>query len=416
MKPIARRHILFLTPSLPYPPNWGFGIRVYQFLRYLARRREVTLLTYRRPNEEDKISALEQLGVRVRTVKMPRAAETHKRRAQLVSLLSRSSYQSGCLHTAEMQQAINSLHSEHPIDLVHLESSQMAAYRFAPETTVLLDEHNIEYELLQRLGRSEKGMVRRLYNTVEYLKFRREEQRSWHQADGCILTSQREETILRGFAPRQRTAVAPNGVDIDFFTRSETAVEPDTLVFTGLISYRPNMDAAFYFIREILPLILRERPKTVFTVVGMGAPAELYRLAGPNVVITGEVEDVRPYVQRSSAFVVPLRMGSGTRLKVLEGLAMGKAMVSTSLGCEGISVCHGEHLLIADEPAVYARAVLQLLEHPDLRSRLGSAGRELVEHSYSWEAIVQDLEAFHTRILQERMRVPGAARSCLDTL
>src|SRR5207253_2743843 len=148
--------------------------------------------------------------------------------------------------------------------------------------------------------------------------------------DGCVLTSDREEAV-------------PNGVDIDYFQPTSDAVDADSMVYVGVTHYRPNVDAALYFIREVLPHVLRVRPSVRFTIVGGGAPEELQRLAGPNVVFTDTVPDTRPYVSRAAAFVVPLRMGSGTRLKVLEGLAMRRPLISTSLGCEGIDAVDGQH-------------------------------------------------------------------------
>ena len=142
---------------------------------------------------------------------------------------------------------------------------------------------------------------------------------------------------------------------------------------TGLMKYRPNVDGATFFVREILPRIVQVRPGATFYVVG-GEPApEVLRLAGPNVVVTGGVDDVRPYVHKAAVFVVPLRVGSGTRLKVLEGLSMGKPMVSTALGCEGIDVVAGEHLLVADQAAPFADAVLALMDDPARSRQLAPA-------------------------------------------
>ena len=265
-----------------------------------------------------------------------------------------------------------------------------------------MDEHNLEYELLQRMIYTERSPLRKLYNFSEYVKFKREEQRCWQRADACILTSEREQTILKAHLSGKPTHVAPNGVDIEFFQPSSSLPDPNSLVFTGLISYRPNTDAVIFFVKEVLPLIVQQRPKTVFSIVGMGAPDEVTRLAGPNVRVTGKVDDVRPYIQEASVFVVPLRMGSGTRLKVLEGLAMGKAMVSTRLGCEGIRVQDGKHLLMADEPATFAQATLNLMEDREKALHLGTAGRALVEQEYSWASIVQTMEDFHRQVLKSK--------------
>lgn len=390
--------ILFVTPYLPYPPMSGWRTRVYQLMRGLAGRHDVTLLSYRRPEHDADIVALREIAT-VHPVMHALTMGSDKRRDQLTSLLSPASYQWRRLRSTVMQQAISRLLAAERFDLIQVESSPMAGFDFGRETPVLIDEHNIEYELLYRLYQEERSPARKLYYRLEYTKFRREELRCWQRSAGSIFTSEREEQIFRGLLPNKPTITAPNGVDIDYFSPADEPADPDSIVFTGLMSYRPNVDAVLYFVREVLPLIVRSRPNARFTVVGASVPEEIRRLAGPNVAVTGTVPDVRPYLARAGAVVVPLRMGSGTRLKVLEGLAMGKAMVSTSLGCEGIDVADGDHLLIADEPPSLSRAILRLLDDPALGAALGRRGRALTEAHYSWPAIVATLEGFYDQVL-----------------
>lgn len=403
----ARLRVLVVTPSVPYPPIWGFGIRVLQFVRHLVGRgHHVTVLTFAGPEDARNVTAmLESVNgasaaggsLRVEVVPPPLSSKAVRRRAQAKSLLSPTSFQRSERSSPALQQRLDSLLGQQRFDVLQVESSQMFGLRFpaGPGAPLLiLDEHNIEYELLQRMYRGERSPLRRLYNWSEYLKFRREEQASWRRADGVLLTSEREEVYLRSLLPGVRCATAPNGVDVDYFTPSDVAPAPNNVVMTGLMRYRPNNDGALFFAREVLPLIHRQRPDVTFTVVGAGPPPELEAVAGERVHVTGQVEDVRPYIESAAAVVVPLRMGGGTRLKVLEGLAMAKPMVSTALGCEGIAVRDGEHLLIADAPDALAAAVLRVLEDTALASRLGAAGRALAASRYSWSAVVDGLESF----------------------
>jgi sugar transferase (PEP-CTERM/EpsH1 system associated) len=400
-----RLRILFVVPDLPYPLTWGFGIRVYQLMSRLAERHDISLLAHARPGEADKVRALQQVCSAVYTVPMPRP-RGGKRLAQALASVSPHSYQGSWLRSPHMRRAIRELTSRQQWDLLQVESSKLCPLDVPRAIPLLLDEHNVEYELLYRTFREERSAFRRAFAWLEYQKFRREEQRSWQWVDGCILTSDREASILRQHSPRTPAVVVPNGVDLDYFRPSSAALVPDHLVFTGLLSYRPNADAVIWFVNEILPLIRRVRPAVVFTVAGASAPPEVLRLAGANVAITGRVPDVRPYVLPASVAVVPLRMGSGTRLKVLEGLAMGKAVVSTSVGCEGIAVRDGEHLLVADQPEQFARRVLELLDDPRRRSILGTAGRALVERDYSWESVSERLERFYVEQLSARVHEP----------
>ena len=386
---------------------------MYQLVRELSRRNQVTLLTYGRENETpaaeaENIAALRAVGAEVHVVPPPRPLGG-KRGAQALSLLSPRSYQTASLRSSAMQDAVMRLLAGSAFDLVQVESSQMAAFDFGSNVPLVLDEHNLEYELLYRLYQGERAPGRRLYNWAEYVKFRREEQACWRQADACLLTSGREREILRGLLPDKPAVVVPNGVDIEFYRPSSAPVEPDSLVFTGLMSYRPNIDGVVYFVEEVLPRIHQVRPNVTLTVVGAGAGAEVERLAGPRVVVTGAVPDTREYFARAAAAVVPLRMGSGTRLKVLEGLAMGKPMVSTSVGCEGIHVRSGEHLLIADEAQALADAALRVLTDAGLAASLARQGRALVEREYGWAAITAQLEVFYHQVLSGRAVGPRAA-------
>ncbi len=407
---MERLRILIVTPSLPYPLIWGFGIRVYQIVKYLAQRHHVSLLAYAGPGDEDRVSALQRTGAVIHAVVRDESTTASKRRAQLTSLFSPASFQRQDLESNSMQAAIDRVLAAEPFDIIQVESTPMSGFDFGSRVPVLLDEHNIEYELLYRTFQTERSPVRKLYNWVEYRKFRGEERRSWTHSSGCILTSHREEAILRRYAPQTPTRVVPNGVDIEYFRPSPGRGDPNSIVFVGVMHYRPNVDAALYFIHEILPHIVRARPNAKFTLVGGGAPEELRRLAGPNVVLAGKVPDTRPYVSQAGVLVVPLRMGSGTRLKVLEGLAVGRPLVTTSLGCEGIEAAHGEHLLIADDPLDFARSVLRVLDDAELTASLGRQGRKLVEERYHWSSILRGLEDFMQRTARRRDPGSDAAR------
>lgn len=414
MPPGERLRILIVAPSLPYPPIWGFGIRVNQFLRLLARTHDVSLLTYEEPEEQDKVAAVEKLGVTVHTVLRPKSTERGKRRAQLSSIVSKLSYQRRSVHSRAMQAKLDELDAIDPFDVIQIESSQLAGFDFSPRSVLILDEHNIEYELLYRMYRTEGSPMRRFYNRLEFMKFKREEIRSWQNVSGCVMTSAREQKIVKTLAPDTPTIVGANAVDVEYFRPSATPRNRHALVMTGLMHYRPNIDGALYFVNEIFPLILASRPDMVFCIVGAGATDELKRLAGPSVVVTDTVPDVRPYVHDAAAFVVPLRMGGGTRLKVLEGLSMEKAVVSTSVGCEGIDVVHGEHLLVADDPRAFADAVLKVTADDDLAGRLGRQGRTLTEAHYKWEAVVDRLETFYRHLLADTAGRPPTARVPAD--
>ena len=250
----------------------------------------------------------------------------------------------------------------------------MTGFEFPRDRVLVLDEHNVEYELLRRVASTDHSMIRRLYHGLEQRKVKAEELRAWRRCDGCAVTSAKDEETVHRESPSTPTRVVANAVDLDGFAPSPVPVEPESLVFVGTMNFRPNADAVIHFVREILPLVRRSRPSATLTVVGQNVLPPVRRLAGPAVRITGLVDDVRPYVARASVVIAPLRVGGGTRLKVLEGLAMGKAVVSTTIGCEGLAVADREHLRIADTPEAFADCVVELMSDASQRERSGGPG------------------------------------------
>jgi glycosyltransferase involved in cell wall biosynthesis len=345
--------ILIISAQFPYPPRSGFAMRVLQLARRVADRHDVTLLSAARTADRPGIAALRE-ELRVEVVEREPLAPLAKRLAQLASTASPRPYACRAVFSHEMQQAIDALFARDAFDLVQLESSLLCAYAFPPATRLVLNEHNIEYEVFRRMHERERSPARRAFNRLEGARFRRFEQGWWRRLDGCAVTSEREARILSAHSPATPVAVVPNGVDVEHFRPATADVALRSLVFNGLLDYRPNLDAAHHLVDEIWPLVLARCPDARLEIVGRGHPADIRRLSRPGVVVTGEVEDVRPHLARAAVVGVPIRMGGGTRLKVVEGLAMGKAMVSTSLGCEGIAVDDGEHLRIADGAQAFA--------------------------------------------------------------
>jgi polysaccharide biosynthesis protein PslH len=393
----VRVRILVVSSHFPFPPRSGAETRIYHLVRGLARRHEVTLLSVSEPDDE---AGIEQLRSECDVEVVPRRQKSPRRGrvAQAASLTSSRPHHAQALQTPEMQAAIDRL-CRRPFSAVQLETSFLFGLRFPSETAVVLDEHNIEYELFERMGASDRSLPRRLFYRSQQQRCRSFEERSWRHASGCVLTSERDEAIVKAAAPETPTAVVPNGVDPDAFRPGTTEPESGPILFNGVLDYRPNLDAAVYLVDNILPLVRSLYPEARLTIVGRGHAADRDRLQRPGVTVTGEVPDVRPFLARAAVVVVPVRSGGGTRLKVVEGLAMAKPMVSTSIGCEGIDVVHDRHLLISDTAETFAASVVSLLNDPARGRALGEAGRTLVERYYSWERGVEILETFYERVL-----------------
>jgi glycosyltransferase involved in cell wall biosynthesis len=258
---------------------------------------------------------------------------------------------------------------------------------------VVLFAHNVEHMIWKRLKQMEKRAWRRALLEFEWRKVRRWEARTCGRVALTIAVSEVDRELLSANAPGVAVHAIPTGVDTSYFTPNGKVEAPTELVFTGSMDWYPNEDAILYFIDAILPLIRARLPRISLSVVGRNPTHRLLAAAArAQVRVTGTVEDIRPYVGAASVYVVPLRIGGGTRLKIFEALAMGKPVVSTNVGAEGLPLIPGTHFVEADEPGDFARAVVSLMGDPSRRRALGLAGRRLVEERYSWTQVGREFE------------------------
>jgi glycosyltransferase involved in cell wall biosynthesis len=308
-----------------------------------------------------------------------------------------------------LQQTLDRLLRARRFDVVNLEFTFLGHYdvRQAPpgETppAVVVDSHNIDYDLARQYARDSSSLFRRLYAEANWRKLRREELAIYREADGVYLCGPSDERRLLDEVPGVRTAVIPNAADLEYYQPCSNDPAPDgrTVVFFGHLSYPPNVDGVNHFLRDIWPRIAKAHSKARCKIIGGQPPPSLLALAGPRVEVTGFVQDLRPHLAAAAAVVVPLRQGGGTRLKIVEAMAMGKAIVSTTLGAEGIQAVPGRDILVEDQPANFGDAVNRLLAEPDLAARIGRSARQLAVERYGWREGARALEGFYRRILLE---------------
>ena len=408
--------MLFVTPFLPSPPRFGAQRRLHELISGVAATNEVSVLSLVDPREahDESLRATEAYCRRVVTVPNPAycAGGAFKRLRQLASLGSSHSYE-WLGHSEEpFRDALRQMLA-HRFDVVHFELAPMAGYASAcgldgaRRPILCLDEHNIEYEIARRTAEGDGSVVRRLYSAVEWRKVRREERHAWAHLDGCTVTSVRDQEMLLSDEPSAHTAVVPNGVDLEQF-RPRTdgppagSQLPGTLLFFGAIDYYPNTDAVLFFLDEIFPRLIGRYPGLRLSVVGRQPPESVLARRCDHVEVTGLVDDVRPRIQTADVVVVPLRIGGGTRLKILEAMAMGKAVVSTTLGAEGLDVVNGRDLLLADDPEAFAAQIARVLDDTELARRIGHSARQFVASRFSWKGAVERLRAFYGELLEAR--------------
>jgi len=279
-------------------------------------------------------------------------------------------------------------------------------------TFSVLDQFNTEYLLQKRAFLADARQPRRwhaaMYSLAQWRKLARYERRVMGRCDGVVAVSDEDRDTLQRLTPHVRIGVVPNGVDTAVFSRAAItrdragplAFGDATLVFSGTLDFRPNIDAVTWFVREVLPYIHARCPRARLVVVGKRPAAALRRLAEAGaLVLTGEVPDARPYIAGATVYIVPMRIGGGVRLKLLEALSLEAPVVSTSMGAEGVAGLRGgEHCLLADDPAAFAEATLRLIEDSAQARPLGAAGRALVCAGYDWATIVPRLESIYADI------------------
>lgn len=394
--------VLFLTPRLPFPPNRGGEITIFNFLRVLSRTHELSLVSfYDRPEELAYQRDLERYCRHVEMVPRP----TKFAPAVLArTLVGRRSYAVERHRSRRFAAAVSRAVERASPDVVQIETFLMGQYldelRSLP---TVLDMHNVTWLIWDRSVAVAKPWVR-LPLAVQAARLRRDEVEVCRVVDVCAPVSEADRAELhRVVGPSIRSVVVTPGVDCDLFQPVAHVDAGPEILFVGSMNYPPNIDAVEYCCRDILPRVAAAIPGVRLSIVGANPTPATLRLAGERVRVTGFVPDVRPYYERAAAVVVPLRVGGGIRMKILEGLALGAPMVSTSVGAEGLGLLDGRELLIADESQPFADAVLRLIGDPGLRQRLSQQARDAAVQRFSWEAVGATLTDIYESL------VPSAA-------
>lgn len=389
-------NILFLSPWLPWPPYGGALIRILETLRRVSARHRVTLVTLLRdPGQARHLQELTGLCEQIVTTPLPDDTLTAVRRLALGLAAGRPLIQS-MHYDAALARHVRRLTEQHHYDIIHVEFSFMTPYLDAisprSQARKVLVMHNVESLRFRRELQFARGS-RRLALLADHLVFSGWERACVRRFDGIVAVSALEQSWIREHAPDAATTILPNGVDAEHFAPSEAVANSRTIVFTGLMNYPPNVDAVVWFCDAVLPIVHRTHPDLRFTIVGdKPTPAVLGLGQRRGVTVTGRVPDVRPHMTDSLALVVPMRSGAGTRLKILEAMAMKRPVVSTALGAEGLDVIHDTNILIGDTPDALASHLITLAENPALGERIAGRARELVEAKYDWQICLSRLD------------------------
>jgi sugar transferase (PEP-CTERM/EpsH1 system associated) len=388
--------ILWLKTELLHPLDKGGKIRTYNMLKQLKHDHHVTYLTLDdgSASSDDRSRALEYCHDLV--------CIKHSRREKftpgfyfelLLNLVSTQPYAIRKYTSTAMWREIVERERSKSFDVLICDFLAPAAN--VPPTLkspALLFQHNVEAMIWKRHYETQTNPVKKAYLYGQWRKMLKFERQMCRRFDCVIAVSADDREQMKREYGAETVFDVPTGVDTDFFRPSgEVQASSHNMVFTGSMDWLPNEDAIRYFMREILPLIKQKVPEATLTVVGRNPTPALTELAktDPSLIVTGRVDDVRPYIENSAAYIVPLRIGGGTRLKIFEAMAMEKAVVSTTIGAEGLPLTDGVELLLADEPHAFANAVVRLLTDPPYATELGQRAASIVRKDYSWRQVTE---------------------------
>ncbi len=398
--------ILWASQVVPYPPKSGVHLRCFNLLRGVAAQHEVDLIAFVQEEwfrvfyasrEEGMEECRSVLGSFCRSVQFlpieSLARAGGKWRTALESLAAGSSYMTDWLDGKEARRAFART-AQTDYRLAHFDTIALAPFRPLVRCRVAtLGHHNIESQMMLRRASNERNVLKKAYFHREGVRLERYERAVVPTYRTNITCSNLDSERLRNLVPSARTLTIPNGVDVEYFTPHTGSGEPNTLIFVGSLNWYPNVDAMFFFLREIWPQLKRRIPDLRFDIVGSAPSRQLVELAGSleGVKMHGFVEDVRPYIQKAAVYVCPIRDGGGTKLKLLDAFATGSCVVAHPIACEGIDARPGVHVVHATNAEEFVDAIADLLGDPARRQAMGMQARKLAVERYSFQGISQEL-------------------------
>lgn len=405
--------LLQLAPRICWPLDTGAKLRNYHLGRVLSEHASISLLAF--VHDGEPLAIPENFYERVLLVRREPGYTFTKllRGAVGGTPLPLLNYTNN-----SMRQTLEDLLAETEFDIVQVESIHLMGYlpviRAAQSRPLIVcDWHNIESELMSRYSEREGNLLRRSYARRTARLMRNFEQRALDEFDAQVTVSDRDAERLRKLNSKARIFVIENGVDAAHYsdeqleqahaarlTQQAASDSPNRIVFVGSMDYHANIDGAVSFSREVWPRLRERKPDLTFTIVGRDPSPEVRELESlPGIEVTGTVGDVRPYYREAIAAIVPLKVGGGSRLKILEAMAAGVPVISTVLGAEGLEVEHGKNILIADTNEKMIEAILRLIEQPEQRKQLSDAGRSLVSNRYDWTTVGVNLFKTYQQLL-----------------
>jgi sugar transferase (PEP-CTERM/EpsH1 system associated) len=400
--------VLFFSQRFPYPMDTGGKIRTGKLLEKLKDVFDITLISnVESPKDDTYLDRMPALCSSFHGVPWKEAKKYSARfyLRLLAAMFSRYPFTVINDYSKDLETKIRNVANEQDYDLLVCDFLQPSLnLRSITNYPSLLFQHNVESMIARRHYESAKEPVSRLFWWLQWQKMRRYERKACEKFNGIVAVSEHDKNVLEQEFGARNVFTIPTGVDTDFFSPKEGNFEWNSLVFTGSMDWLPNEDAILFFAREILGKIKAQAPAIKLTVVGRNPSRYLVNELKqyPEIKVVGWVEDVRPYISRHALYIIPLRIGGGTRIKVYEAMAMGKAVVSTAIGVEGLPVTSGVNVIIADDPESFAQEVIRLLRDPEMRNRIEREARKFVETNASWDKAAVAFNDICSRVVENQ--------------
>jgi len=398
--------ILFLTSRVPCRPIGGVQLRVFNFIRVLSRRHEITLLTFSdQPVPADELQWLRRYVRKLEIIVLPRL---HSYWNCLRGLFSNKPLQVHYYESDELRRQLREIVRREEFDLIYFHLIRMAEYTEVfngePKILDLTDAISMNYERTCQIHKDHPFKFFHAAQKIESFRLRHYEAAAVKRFDRNLIVSRADMRFLGQFADVSNMDVVGQGVNLDYFNFYDGPYDERQIVFLGTMNFLPNQDAVKYFHKAIWPHIKRRMPQMRWIIVGANPSPQILKLQRqPDITVTGSVPDIRPYMQRAAVSICPMRVGSGVKGKVFESMALGTPVVSTTLGVEGLDVRQGEEIFIADTPEEFARYVCLLAQDAQRRARMAQKARKLIEQKYTWDLAARPLE----RIIESFERKNG---------
>jgi glycosyltransferase involved in cell wall biosynthesis len=399
--------LLLVFPFFPYPPSDGGRIGFFNPIKYLSRQNDLFVVCLAGHTEEPAIEELRRYCRGVRVYRRPLGKDYLRLARGMVSFPPGASAKYWYPEAGELIREAIAIHKPDLVEFHHLNTAKYRSY--AGDRPCVLREHNVESQVWERFAENSTGWIEKSYARWTAGRVKRYEGDIAGSFDRCIVVSNADAGQLRVISPTAQIEVIPSGVDTEYFYPQPEAVEDPLLItLTGSFEWKPKQQSLVKLLREVFPLIRERIPKVKLQVVGKGVPGDLKRLAEgiPGVTVTGPVPDVRPYIAHSALLINYLESGGGIALKVLEAMAMRKAVLCNALGCEGIPVAYGEDIYVADGAEQFASAAAHLIQNERARQTLAANGYRAVRERYSWDILARAFQRCYEELILGNGRKP----------